>query len=438
MKKAVIRLFAVVLAAVIALGTTCAAADSGTWDCPGCGQTGNTGNFCSNCGTGKPAGDWTCASCGQTGNTGNFCTNCGASKPAESSQTAVNEWLEQIPGEKNKVKIRLASVDASDYISPSKEPNKWLPSLAVDGNETTCWQVSSKDGFKNNRIWLRLNTGTEQTVDAIWFKNGFWGRSTQGKDQNVINSKPRDITVEFLYSGESGFRDAVNLQLKDEAFTDWQRYDNIGHHEHVMAVKITIQSSYAGTKYKNDVCLSEVMLVRNAPAATAKEPAPQQAPVVYGGNTSVSGCKLLMKLATRTGPGTEYEEHHTYFINNWQDQTVKVLRKGWDNRNKIWWVQVEFTYKGTVYRLWTGKKRVDVDLEKVKESKKSGLVHVDATEAYAGPGTKYAKLGDVLFFEDEVEYYGRENGYVEIDYYDVNREVQRRVWVPEKAVSNWH
>ena len=38
MKKAVIRLFAVVLAAVIALGTTCAAADSGTWDCPGCGQ----------------------------------------------------------------------------------------------------------------------------------------------------------------------------------------------------------------------------------------------------------------------------------------------------------------------------------------------------------------------------------------------------------------
>ena len=30
---------------------------------------------------------------------------------------------------------------------------------------------------------------------------------------------------------------------------------------------------------------------------------------------------------------------------------------------------MEFTYKGTVYRLWTGKKRVDVDLEKVKARK---------------------------------------------------------------------
>lgn len=52
------------------------------WTCAKCGQTGNTGKFCSNCGESKPeAGGWTCAKCGQTGNTGKFCSNCGAAKP---------------------------------------------------------------------------------------------------------------------------------------------------------------------------------------------------------------------------------------------------------------------------------------------------------------------------------------------------------------------
>lgn len=59
-----------------------------TWDCT-CGQTGNTGNFCSNCGSKKPQAEqsdtWDCE-CGQTGNAGKFCSNCGAKKPeAETS-----------------------------------------------------------------------------------------------------------------------------------------------------------------------------------------------------------------------------------------------------------------------------------------------------------------------------------------------------------------
>ena len=49
------------------------------WKCASCGQEGNTGNFCSNCGTAKPVEDegWTCPSCGQADNTGKFCSGCG-------------------------------------------------------------------------------------------------------------------------------------------------------------------------------------------------------------------------------------------------------------------------------------------------------------------------------------------------------------------------
>lgn len=55
----------------------------GGWDC-GCGQKGNTGKFCINCGKPKPepAAGWACPSCG-TVNQGRFCMDCGAKKPAD-------------------------------------------------------------------------------------------------------------------------------------------------------------------------------------------------------------------------------------------------------------------------------------------------------------------------------------------------------------------
>ena len=52
-----------------------------TWKCE-CGETGNAGKFCMNCGKPKPAENgWTC-SCG-TVNKGKFCMNCGSPKPAD-------------------------------------------------------------------------------------------------------------------------------------------------------------------------------------------------------------------------------------------------------------------------------------------------------------------------------------------------------------------
>jgi len=49
------------------------------WDCS-CGHKGNTGKFCAECGKPAPAQAWDC-SCGQTGNTGKFCAGCGKPRP---------------------------------------------------------------------------------------------------------------------------------------------------------------------------------------------------------------------------------------------------------------------------------------------------------------------------------------------------------------------
>ncbi len=54
-----------------------------TWTCAN-GHEGNTGKFCTECGSPRPAaeddGTWTCAN-GHEGNTGKFCSECGSPKP---------------------------------------------------------------------------------------------------------------------------------------------------------------------------------------------------------------------------------------------------------------------------------------------------------------------------------------------------------------------
>lgn len=57
----------------------CGSAKPEAWDCPNCGATGNKGKFCSECGTAKPEA-WTCPSCGNKGNKGKFCSECGQKK----------------------------------------------------------------------------------------------------------------------------------------------------------------------------------------------------------------------------------------------------------------------------------------------------------------------------------------------------------------------
>ena len=439
MKKTVFRMAAVMAALMLCLCSVCAAAEGGEWTCPECGQGGNTGNFCSNCGTARPAaesGEWTCPECGQAGNTGNFCNNCGTARPgseAGTSQAArtVDEHLEQIPGESDRVKVRLASVNASSYIVNKKKPSQWVPENAVDGDESTCWQFSAKKGLKG-KSWLSLNIGSAQSVDEIWFKNGFWAYNDKGKDQYSINARPKEVRIEFQYSGESEFRDAEKVTLKDECFNGWQKV-SLGHHGNVTGVRVAVISTYKGSQFKNDVCLSEVMLVQQGSAAGAMPAQEAKAATVYESRPEITGTGLLMKLATRSGPGTEYDEPGTFFGKNWQTTTVRVLGKSWDG--SIWWVLVDFSNGGKAsYRVWTGLKRVDVDIDKLKEIYAKGQGTVDSTsDTYRGPGGKYARANVSINGWKDVLAFGRENGYVEVEFEQGGK--MYRLWVPERKTS---
>lgn len=78
------KLCAVILALALLCSLAAAAADEEQWICPGCGKA-TSGNFCSWCGTQKPARKAACPSCGAEYDADAgfaFCSSCGASLTA--------------------------------------------------------------------------------------------------------------------------------------------------------------------------------------------------------------------------------------------------------------------------------------------------------------------------------------------------------------------
>ena len=130
---------------------------------------------------------------------------------------------------------------------------------AVDGDETTCWQFSTKKSALGKAA-LDIALAPGSTVDEMWIKNGFW-YINQGLDQYTRNSRPKQIGISFLYDGEQDYRDEVQRTLRDDKERkDWQKVI-LGRHEHVSAIRLRIISIYTGTKFKTDVAISEVMFV---------------------------------------------------------------------------------------------------------------------------------------------------------------------------------
>jgi hypothetical protein len=61
-----------------------------------------------------------------------------------------------------------------------------------------------------------------------------------------------------------------------------------------------------------------------------------------------------MKISTRSGPSTKYEDTGTY---NLAGQYLRILARAYDDVNEIWWVKCVIPSNGRA--LWTGYKRFD-------------------------------------------------------------------------------
>ena len=164
-----------------------------------------------------------------------------------------------IQGRADYMAIPVAGVDATSYIEGS-DPTAYMPFRMTDGEETTAYQFSTKV-TKPGDAYLYFTFCSPSTVDELWIKNGFW-KTTDGKDQYTRNCRVKDMTVEFRNSGGSAYEDPATVNLKDDKKrTDWTTV-NLGRRRDVTGIRIRIDSVYEGSKYGNDVCISEIMFVK--------------------------------------------------------------------------------------------------------------------------------------------------------------------------------
>lgn len=138
--------------------------------------------------------------------------------------------------------------------------------------------------------------------------------------------------------------------------------------------------------------------------------------------------RLKQKIATRTGPGTEYTEPGTFLGKG--DQ-VAVHSRVWDSVNEIWWVQVEFSAGGDRYRAYTGSWRMDVDLSRVPQEKPLGTCRVTSdADVFAGPGWEYVMWNDTVYRGTYVTLLEIEDGYGHIECWNSRKNQLWRVWAP--------
>lgn len=230
----------------------------------------------------------------------------------------------------------IVSVDATSWIVNRNDPTAYVPARMIDGDETTAFQFSTQTTPVGREYLYFYFSGTAN-FDALWIKNGFW-KISGGLDQYVRNGRVRRMTMDFRYSGSSAYTDAVSISLPDDSLRmDWTKV-NLGTHRNVTAVRVLIHDVYTGSKFPTDICISEVRFVSGTPQDTS----------VYGLATQ--------KLATRSGPGTQYSEEGTYYV---AGQYIKVVSRAYDSRNGIWWVRCEIPTESGTRLLWTGYKRFD-------------------------------------------------------------------------------
>lgn len=170
--------------------TTQAENADGTWTCPQCGQTGNTGKFCSNCGAKNPqavssAAAWTCEKCGHAGNTGNFCDECGTKKGARAMSNSY-EKCDFVPGDEIIFEDDLAGEKIGEF------PSKWD---LVDGNA----EVVKFDGK------MAVSFEASPTVVTPLMKNS----------KNYLTD---EFTIEFDFFAGDNSEMAENLYSRSQYF----------------------------------------------------------------------------------------------------------------------------------------------------------------------------------------------------------------------------
>ena len=153
---------------------------------------------------------------------------------------------------------------------------------------------------------------------------------------------------------------------------------------------------------------------------------------VYGTSAGIS-VRLNQRMATCSGPGTQYTELGSYFE---AGTVVRAISAAYDGRNGIWWIQTEFTYMGVPRRAYTGIKRLDMTTSQVPSESLiwSGVQVSTTSSVFWGPGYQYTQYEFQVPAGTVGDVYQVEGNFAQLEYYDGSGKL-RRVWIPVDALS---
>ena len=171
-----------------------------------------------------------------------------------------DSWLIPVPGRPGVRQIPVSYVSASSYIVNINQPDLFVPERMTDGIESTCWQFNT-GATPLGGTYIYLSFPAPALPEELWIKNGFW-RITDGLDQYIRNCRVKRMAVDFRYVDGYGYEDARSVTLPDDASrSDWLRVE-LYPRDYITELRIRIDDVYRGTRFPNDVAVSEIMLVR--------------------------------------------------------------------------------------------------------------------------------------------------------------------------------
>lgn len=297
--------------------------------------------------------------------------------------------------------------------------------LTDDNMATSCYMPTGQGGT------LMISLGGAQVSD-IWLRNGAYA-SPDSYDRydlattmsvtiySFANDKSSSVT--YHYAMDASYNPN---EVSDAWYYGYQRMALPQKHENVTFIALAVTAARSGYEQNNKTAFTDVIVTSGGTVSV-----PAQPPVDSGHVPGV----LKMRLSTRTGPSTNYTEPGSFHSKGYE---LDVISQAYDDRNGIWWVQVEFEYKGEPMRAYTGVKRVDVDLQyvPVEECLGSTWITQEISNPWYGPGYEYRKHKNPVPYGITVDVYGYENGWLLVEYHDQARAQYRRVWVP-REYTNW-
>ncbi len=314
----------------------------------------------------------------------------------------------------------------------------------LDGDARTCYAFSAWNGtYRADTPDLTFYFSNE-TIAAVWMRAGDYS----GSASYSRNAFPSRIRLRVVRN--AGSASDFNYLMDDVYDTGSAREGWAGGYQRmalpyavsgVQRIEVYVTDWRRGSASADNVCISDILFARTSGSISGSilPPSPYDGNGGgYGGNggsDSYSGrgrrTTLTMRLATRSGPSTNYDELGSYFQ---AGTAITVLSKAWDSRNGIWWVQVEFTYGGQKRRAYTGLKRVNLTAEQLPTESAIGTAWVTRTATvYYGPGPAYTAHKNSLSYGVSGTVCAVENNYVQLEFLENGR--YRRVWIDRGSVN---